>query len=364
MINKIVKKISHAEHTEYFITANWKKLRTDDLLKILEELRLQAVKIISITYTGNLKKFAAISGLFSSYPTTSLGDSSLGKKTGEGGIYIYGVQGREIQIKYIKEKKKIIGAYFFLPGKLEGIYVETPFDPLPHYLGSFESETLQSYETLEKILAKYGFSFKDAYRFWIYMKNINENYAALNRMRDIFFKKYKIRDYPASTGIEADFTGKHRISISLEALKTGRCAKIRVESLKSDFQCEAPIYGPKFSRAKSLTFKGDNLRKLYISGTSSVNKKGDSVLIGNYEKNVEYVLSCVANLLEKSNMTFQNIVMSRVYSKNLAIEKVFQKLYKKEKWNFPYNQVIANICRESFIFEMECIAVGNSKKAR
>ena len=60
-------------------------------------------------------------------------------------------------------------------------------------------------------------------------------------------------------------------------------------------------YGPKFSRGKILDFENDKVKKIYVSGTSSVDKKGKSALIGDYDKNIDYVISCVEHLLKNSN---------------------------------------------------------------
>jgi enamine deaminase RidA (YjgF/YER057c/UK114 family) len=357
VIKKIIKIIPHVGYKEYFVTANWKNLKKDDLKKILDELRVKAVNIISIVYTGNLKKNGIVSDLFSSYPTTAIGDSSSQTLAGSGGIYVYGVQGEEIRIKYIKEKEKTIGTYFYLLGKWKGLYLESPFDQ--HNPENFESETIRAYEALEKIVVKYGFSFKDAYRFWIYMKNIKDNYAAFNKVRDRYFKKNGISDYPASTGIEADLVSHRRISISLEALRASSRRDIAIQSLKSKLQCEASAYGPKFSRGKVVYFKKDKVKKVYISGTSSVCKDGSSAKNDDYAKNVKFVILCVHHLLVNSGSGLENIVMSRIYAKNVKVRKIFEKVYSKKGWTFPYNFLKTNVCRENLIFEIECIAVGN-----
>jgi len=235
--------------------------------------------------------------------------------------------------------------------------LEAPFNQ--RNPGGFESEIEQAYEMLEKIMARYGFSPKDAYRFWIYMKNIKKNYTALNKVRDKYFRKNKIRDYPASTGIEADLVGHRRISISLEALKISCRRDIAIQRLRSKLQCEASAYGPKFSRGKVVHFERDKVKKVYISGTSSVCKDGSSAKKDDYTKNVEYVISCVCHLLVNSGSGFENIVMSRIYAKNVKVQKIFEKVYLEKGWIFPYNFLKTNVCRENLIFEIECIAVGN-----
>ena len=96
MIKKDIRIIPHEKYEEYFVTLNWKNLKKKYLMKILDELRSKRVNIISITYTGNLKKFGAVSGLFSAYPTIALGDSPLERETGEGrNLYLWDPGQRE-----------------------------------------------------------------------------------------------------------------------------------------------------------------------------------------------------------------------------------------------------------------------------
>jgi enamine deaminase RidA (YjgF/YER057c/UK114 family) len=362
MLKKVIKKIPHIKYTEYYVTVNWKNLKRDELIKILDDLCAKAINIISVTYAGNLENFETVSDLFGPYPTTALGDSPSKRKSGDGGICIYGIQGREIQTEYIKVKKKIIGAFFFLPQKWKGLYVTNPHDSKRDSLRSFENETSRSYADLEKIMAKYGFLSRDAYRFWIYMKNIRENYAAFNSVRDRYFKKNGIIDYPASTGIEADLAENHRISIGLEALKSIDSKDIAIQSLTSDLQCEASTYGPKFSRGEVVHFKNDRLKKIYVSGTSSVCKNGSSAQTNDCAKNIDYVISCVNHILANSGAGLEDIVMSHIYSKNDKVQRIFEKIYLNKEWTFPYNLLKTNICRENLIFEMECIAADSKKK--
>jgi len=58
-------------------------------------------------------------------------------------------------------------------------------------------------------------------RTWIHLRNIERDYAELNRARREFFRRSGITLPPASTGIEgAPFPLRHNFSLSLYAIKS------------------------------------------------------------------------------------------------------------------------------------------------
>jgi enamine deaminase RidA (YjgF/YER057c/UK114 family) len=148
--------------------------------------------------------------------------------------------------------------------------------------------------------------------------------------------------------------------VGLEAIKPKAGKAVKVQIVSSRMQCEAWKYGPKFSRAVLVTFKEDNIRKLYVSGTSSVNRRGKSVLKGKCGENIAYVMACIKHLLEKNRMSFDDLVMSHAYFKNAVVYEEFRSVYAANAWDFPYNPIFVDICRDDLLFEMECIAADKA----
>jgi enamine deaminase RidA (YjgF/YER057c/UK114 family) len=293
-----------------------------------------------------------------SYPNVAIGNSTGKRGEKNNALSIMAVKGDLKEFKYLRCGKKIVGTYFstsdceflYLTG-ISGL-IKNPKS------NNFTGETLTIYKKIQQILAAHNFSVKNVHRFWNYMENISKNYSAFNEARGKFFKENGVIDFPVATGIQARLLNKQHINISLEALKLKKNSGITIESIQSDLQCEPTLYGPKFSRAKLLKFKKDGVAKMYISGTSSVNKQGKSVLQENPEKNIRYVVSSVEHLLKKSKMSLNDIATARVYCKNEEILKYFEKLQKENSWEFPYSTLVTNICRSNLLFEMECIAAN------
>lgn len=238
---------------------------------------------------------------------------------------------------YIKNKEHTIGASF-TKEKIQQYF-------LTDIRGDFEEvfDQVQNYiETNLEIL-----------RMWNFIENIHQNYPVFNKVRDAFSLKNKIEVYSAATGIEADLGG-NLLSLSVDMIASSK--DIEITTLHSDLQNEAYDYGPKFSRGKVVYFKKEGVKKIYISGTSSINQKGESVFCNSPKENVAYVLDCVENLLKKTQSDLDKVVMSIIYCQDERHHKAFLSLYKKRQWNFPYMPLFVNICRPDLSFEMECIA--------
>jgi enamine deaminase RidA (YjgF/YER057c/UK114 family) len=193
------------------------------------------------------------------------------------------------------------------------------------------------------------------------MEDIPVNYQGFNHARNAYFEKNEIREYPAATGIDAQLADGAQISVGFEAVQSK--SGIIKRRIKSQMQCEAKEYGPKFSRAMLLACPKDKTGKLYISGTSSVDRYGNSILLDSPKENVAYVMSCFAHLLEKNKMSLNNIVTAYVYFKNKRMHQEFAKLYREIEWTFPYNPLFVEICRDNFFFEIEGVAISRSVDA-
>lgn len=352
--------VKFKNYEEFYITIKRGFISKEIAKKIISDLKKRKISILGVVFSGNLAASKKCASLFESYPKILLGDFLKSKNKKEKadtfGICIHALKSHG-KVEYIKDSNKIIGSClkikdlnFLLLAGLENKNTN---------IASFDDQALDNYQKIEATLKKSGFNFHDIYRFWNFMEDIPANYMSFNKIRDNIFNKHRVCNYPAATGIEASLPGREKINISLEALKN--TVHVDVERLSSHVQCESSVYGPKFSRAVVLNFKREGIKKMYISGTSSVDKKGNSIFQKDYKNNVAYVTDCVNHLLIKGDMSFEKILTAYIYSKNEKILKEFQKLYTLKKWKFPYNYMITNICRDNFLFEMECIAANIAK---
>ncbi len=224
-----------------------------------------------------------------------------------------------------------------------------------------ESEFHGLFDTLVKILNPAGFEINDLVRTWIYMPELLDVYKNLNTARTKAFKKYdfnKKKDkisYPASTGIQGQSIFNNAVTLDAVAVKSADTFPV-LRPMHSPLQSEAYFYGSDFSRGFVIDWP--DYRILHISGTASIDDEGNSVFIDNPEKQIEYTLESVLKLLEQHGADFNDIAHACVYFKNMSYKKLFEQTLQNRGWpKFPCIYLIADVCRDDLLVEIDGVAV-------
>ena len=337
------------------------------LSEILSALEKESILPIRIAFFGDAGKLeeAAVS-IGKRWPCSIVGDSTFSQE--KANVHIKGVKILTGQSQKVEMGSEVLGYHFNFP---DFEYLDIGGACFKNKPADFGDEVKGEYEKINRILKHYEFPPGNIYRFWNFIMDIDGNYPAFNKVRDAYFKKNSILKFSAATGIEAEIGREKRINLGLEAIRPKESSLFRWETVSSDMQSEAYDYlrevsgllsGPKFSRAVVLDFPAASQKKIYISGTSSVNRKGESIFPNDMEKNVEYVLQSFGHLLEKNGFSWNDLVSVYVYCKNKKAFEAFEKAYSSKKFNFSYNLAFTNICRGNFLFEIEGIAAKSSKE--
>ncbi len=329
-----------------FLTRNLSKISVLEKIKEASE----EVQIIRIFIAGERRFVDQFSDLKKEFPCIFLAHSINGPRLPS--VCVHTGEGNLKSFRYISQlalTHQLTGGLNTkeIDGRKIGTIFETENERQLYLCG------FQDYESVDEVLKSQNFSPQDLFRHWNFIEDINHNYEGFNQLRDAYFQKHKITDFPAATGIEADLEGQ-KLSLNFEGIQSN---EVEIKDLKSDLQPDASSYGPKFSRGKVLTFS--QFKKVYISGTSSVDWDGKSIFQDDPERNVDYVLDCVGHLLQKEGTDFNDIVFSIVYCKNEKYFDIFLQIYKSKNWRFPFIPLCVNICREDLFFEMECVAIKN-----
>jgi enamine deaminase RidA (YjgF/YER057c/UK114 family) len=132
---------------------------------------------------------------------------------------------------------------------------------------------------------------------------------------------------------------------------------------------EAYDYFPRpssFSRALSLDLNG--FQVLLISGTASVDEKGNSIHEGDFRAQCWRTYRNITEILNSERMTWQNIVRTTCYLRD--IERDYKDFNEVRTAFFHWlgldplpasTGVQARLCREDLLVEIEAIAVCQSK---
>ncbi len=218
---------------------------------------------------------------------------------------------------------------------------------------SREEQAASVFDNIHEALETVGFSFHDVVRTWFYLDRLLEWYGEFNRVRDTFFEKHDIFNgfVPASTGIgSANMTGSAIIAGAI-AMRPKKPTSFR-STLESPLQCSALDYKASFSRAAEIvTAQGCTL---FISGTASVEPTGKTMHVGDPEKQIAATLDAVNAILATRDMTLKHTTRAIAYLKRPEYRPLWHAWLHEH--NLPLNfaqEVIADVCRDDFLFELE-----------
>jgi enamine deaminase RidA (YjgF/YER057c/UK114 family) len=219
-------------------------------------------------------------------------------------------------------------------------------------------QALAMFATAEDLLQRAGMGFRDVVRTWIHLRDIDRDYAALNRARREFFAARRIDVAPASTGIGAGLVPEaHDLGLGLYALRSasGRRSILR-SPMSAPTLNEAPCYGSDFARGMRVV--ESNKVALHVSGTASIDEAGRTAHPGDFDAQVDRMLLNVAALLEGQGASVADVVSAVTYLKRPADAiRLERKLRDAGFGGFPNALVAAPICRSDLLCETELLAV-------
>ncbi|CAK0756409.1 Translation initiation inhibitor [uncultured Gammaproteobacteria bacterium] len=210
-----------------------------------------------------------------------------------------------------------------------------------------------------------GVNLTDVVRTWIYISNIDLNYLAISKARNRVFDRFGISKetgFPASTGIDGR-SSDHRDIVLLDVLavkglKTGQSrAMCAPKNMNPTME-----YGVAFERGRELVF-GDR-RHLYISGTASINHKGEVLYPGDVSRQAERAIENVAALLEASGAELSDMRYVIVYLRDVADASVVEAAFAASRLGgVPRVMVFGPVCRPGWLVELEGVAIDGKGEA-
>ena len=131
---------------------------------------------------------------------------------------------------------------------------------------------------------------------------------------------------------------------------------MRAFEVRSPLQSAALEYGSSFSRAVELDLPDH--RRLYISGTASINPNGITVHVGDPKAQVALTMKVVHAILASRGMDWADVTRGLAYFRHAEDAPLFEN-YRINN-NIPlFPVVIAEncICRDDLLFEIEVDAI-------
>jgi len=268
------------------------------------------------------------------------------------GVHLWAISGTPVRA--LELERRTVGAVF------EDRYAQycRLGGLLPKYPSRSRSEqAAEIFEQMDIVLRANGMEFSHVLRTWFYNDNILDWYSDFNDVRDGFFHKKRIYDglVPASTGVGGRNPARTALASGLLAVKA-KCDDVRAFAVSSPLQYSAMEYGSSFSRAVELDLPDH--RRLYISGTASIDPDGKTVHIGDPEGQVALTMEVTYAILESRGMDWTDITRALAYFKCAEHAAILDKYRTQNNIpRFPVVLVENDICRDELLFEIEVDAI-------
>jgi enamine deaminase RidA (YjgF/YER057c/UK114 family) len=201
-------------------------------------------------------------------------------------------------------------------------------------------------------------------RTWLFVNDVDLNYGGVVRARNqVFFTQGLTNNthFIASTGIG----GRQADPNVLTQMDNYAIAGIQPQQIRYLY---APThlnrtsdYGVSFERGTCVDY-GDRSH-VFISGTASINNKGEVVFAKDIVKQTQRMWENVEALLKEAECTFNDIAQIIVYLRDPSDYNVVSKLFRQKFPEKPYIIVLAPVCRPNWLIEMECMAVRKNSNA-
>ena len=225
--------------------------------------------------------------------------------------------------------------------------------------GSSYGQSEQLLVDYAKLLEGHDMTLEDnCIRTWFFVRDVDTQYKGLVVARWENFTLHGLTPethYIASTGIGGNPSDpKAIIQLGCYALKGFKPEQQRYLYAASHLN-RTSEYGVTFERGTLLQF-GDRNHAI-ISGTASINNKGEVMYEGDIEMQTKRMWENVEKLLEEAGMTMNDAAQLIVYLRDGSDFDTVKEMFRKKYPHVPTVFTLAPVCRPSWLIEMECMAI-------
>jgi enamine deaminase RidA (YjgF/YER057c/UK114 family) len=221
-------------------------------------------------------------------------------------------------------------------------------------------QTLRIFSDLCLDLRKHNMNLRDnTVRTWIYVKDVDNNYTGMvNARRELFNIVGLTSDfrYIASTGIEGNAVDPGFL-VSVDSLSIGKIQEEQIVRMEALQNLNSTIqYGVTFERGTRIRF-GDRSH-LYISGTASIDNKGNILYSSDILKQTERTIENIKALLSPHGASLKDMQYMIIYLRNPKHFPIIKDLLAKLiPENVAVIPVEGPVCRPGWLIEMEGVAI-------
>lgn len=252
------------------------------------------------------------------------------------------------------------------------------------------SSSQNTFDELVELYQSIGISFNNIVRQWNYVGEIlsrenedgrfRQHYQMFNEARSCYYGKFRTRtDFPAATGI-----GMLHRGICIDSFAINGNNDLKIIPISNPGQSESYKYEqsvlvgdpdkkmqqnqpPQFERAKLISLHDSS--RIVISGTASIIGQ-DTIGIDDVEEQTRITIQNINRLFSEENLRnhYPEITAIpdkysyvRVYVKHPEDFEKVKVICAESFGNVPINYVVADICRDNLLVEIEAELISDSK---
>lgn len=219
------------------------------------------------------------------------------------------------------------------------------------------TQTVMLFDKYLRLLREQGLSLnKDCVRTWIYVGDIDNNYAGVVKARNDIFAQHGLTidtHFIASTGIGGQ-SQTRSACVAMDFLAMPGIEEHDKTYLKAlDHLNPTHEYGVAFERGTRISL---DQQLFLISGTASIDRHGNVVYMGDVMRQADRLLENIDALLHDGGASLDDMQYFIVYLRDLSdfedVEQYMQKRFPTK----PHIVVQGKVCRPEWLIEMEGLA--------
>jgi enamine deaminase RidA (YjgF/YER057c/UK114 family) len=208
-------------------------------------------------------------------------------------------------------------------------------------------------------LARHGCTLeRDCIRTWIFVRDVDTRYCDMVDVRRNHFTREGLTPqthYIASTGIQGHCPTPGA-EVAMDAYAVRGLAPEQITYLKAPSHMNPTWeYGVTFERGTMVSY-GDR-RHIFISGTASIDNRGEVVHVGDVALQTERAFENVRVLLAEAGAGMGDVAQMIVYLRNEGDFAAVDEWLTRNCGNIPRVVVLAPVCRPDWLVEVECVAI-------
>ena len=195
-------------------------------------------------------------------------------------------------------------------------------------------------------------------RTWLFVQHLDVQYAGMVVARKTCFEREGLTPqthFIASTGIEGSYIYPE-VQVLMDAYAIANIQPEQIRYLYAPTHLNPTHeYGVTFERGVAVDF-GDR-RHVFISGTASINNRGEIVHPFDAEKQTARIFENIQVLLAEADAAMQHVTHLIIYLRDIADYAVVNRYMTQHYPDMPTVMLWAPVCRPGWLVEVECMAI-------